>query len=74
MCRREREVHVVIAEQSDAELLQIVLAPNPPRRGPRLLYGGQQQRDQDPNDGDHDEQFDQRESTARSHETLLPLE
>ena len=50
---------------SDGRLAEIVLAGC----RPRPLLGGvnrrQQQRDQDADDGNHDEQFDERESAAR---------
>ena len=45
--------------ERDAELLQVVLALQPPRRFPRRLHGRQQQRDQDPDDRNDNEQFNQ---------------
>jgi hypothetical protein len=38
----------------------MVAALHPPSRFPRRLDGGQQERDQNPNDGDNDEKFYER--------------
>src|SRR5437867_1778529 len=46
---------------AQADLLEVVAALDPPGRLATLLYGGQQQRHEDADDGDHDEQLDQGE-------------
>jgi hypothetical protein len=51
-------VNVVSRER---HLLQLVGALHPPRRFAGRLHRRQQQRDQDANDGNHDEQFHERE-------------
>jgi hypothetical protein len=60
--RRQRLVHVVVVVQGQADLLEIVRAARPPGGFPRLLNGGQQQRDQDRDNRDHHQQFNQGES------------
>ena len=55
-------VGVVEQVQRGEELLHVVLALGPSRRLTRGLHGGQQQRDQDANNGDHDQQFHQRKA------------
>jgi hypothetical protein len=42
-----------------ADLLQVVDALHPPRRLARRLNGGQEERDQDRDDRDHDQQLDE---------------
>ena len=44
------------------KLLKMAHTLSAPRRLTRCLYSRQQQRDQDANDGDHDQQFDQRKT------------
>jgi hypothetical protein len=44
----------------DSDLLQIVDALRPAGRLAGGLHGGQEQRDQDADDGNHHKQFDQR--------------
>jgi hypothetical protein len=51
----------MVVVQRQSELMQVVLARCPPRRLPRLLHCGQEQRNQDRNDCDHDQQLNQRE-------------
>jgi hypothetical protein len=53
-------VGVVVHRQSD--LLEMVAALGAAGRLPRLLHRRQQQRDEDADDGDHDQQFDQGKS------------
>ena len=55
------------------QLLEIVPAGRRRRSFPRGLNGGQQQRDQDPDDGDDDQQFDERETVSTWHEAVTPL-
>ena len=50
-----------VARQSDPDLLQIILALHPPRRGPGRLDGRHQQRRQDADDRDDHQQLDQGE-------------
>jgi hypothetical protein len=50
--------------QGQADLPQVVLALGALGGGADLLDGGQEQADQDGDDGDHDEQFHQREGGA----------
>jgi hypothetical protein len=45
----------------ECELPQVVAAGHPPRRLAGTLYGRQEQADERADDGDHNEQFDQRE-------------
>jgi hypothetical protein len=63
-------VGVVVVVQRQAELFEVVLALRPVGRLAHLLYGGQQQPDQDGDDGDDNEQLDEGEPAA-SHETTL---
>ena len=58
MCR-------LVVLQGDADLHQVVLALSPPRRLAALLYGGQEQTDQDRDDRHHHQEFNQCE-TARA--------
>ena len=46
------------------ELFEVVDALGSAGRLTHLLHGRQEQADEDGNDGDHDEQFDEREGTA----------
>ncbi len=59
--RRKRAARVVDIVDGQAELLQVVFAFDPRGSLAHLLHGRQQQPDQDGNDGDHHQQFDQRE-------------
>ena len=47
------------------QLLQIVGALRPTGRFAACLHGRQQERDQDADDGDHHQEFDQREAARR---------
>ena len=58
----------------DADLLQVVGATGASGRLAGMLHGGQQERDQNPDDGDHDEQLDQRETAAPVHGAASSLE
>ena len=51
----------MVVVQAYADLLEIVGAGHPPRGFARRLDGRQQERDEDADDGDHDQQFDQGE-------------
>src|SRR5262249_11703848 len=62
--RREAALRVVVVVQSQADLLQVVLALGPVGRLTHLLDGRQQQADEYSNDGDDDEQFNERESVT----------
>jgi hypothetical protein len=46
-----------------ADLPQVVLTLRSPRRFPSRLHGRKHQPDQDADDGNHDQQLDQRETT-----------
>ena len=50
----------------EADLLQVVRALDAGRGVADLLHGGQQETDQHRDDGDHHEQFDQRERASRA--------
>jgi len=52
---------VVVVLKGEADLLEVVGALHSGGGFTHLLDGGEQQADQDGDDGDHDEQFDQRE-------------
>jgi hypothetical protein len=52
--------HVILDRQTD--LFQVIHALSAARSLPRGLHRRQEQRNQDPNDGDHDEQFHERET------------
>ena len=54
----------MVVLDGDADLLEVVGTLSPPGCLPGRLDRRQQQRDQDPNDGDDHEQFDQRETLA----------
>jgi hypothetical protein len=51
--------------QRQPDLLQVVVAFGPPGCFASRLYGGQQQSDQDSDDGNHYQQFDERETAGR---------
>jgi len=65
-------VGIVKVVHPDPLLLQVVHTLRPPRRLAGRLDGGQQQRNQDADDRDHDQQLDQRETVMwrRSHVDL----
>src|SRR5690606_31460119 len=50
--------------EDDSELLEIVLARGPPCRFARPGEGGKENRGQNPDDGDDNQQFDERETSA----------
>ena len=64
--RREHPVGVMVIVQGDAQLLQIVSALGAASRFPGRLHSGQQQRDQDGDDRNHDQQLDQSKSRTSS--------
>src|SRR5262249_20904906 len=57
--RRKRAVTVVILDQRQAELLEVVLALDAPSRFAGLLYGRQQETNQDADDGDDNQHLDE---------------
>ena len=59
---REEVVDAVIVVHRQADLLQVIQALRAPGRLARRLHGRQEQGDQHADDGDHDQQFDQRET------------
>ena len=66
---------MLVVVQSQADLLEVVGALDPPRRLSRRLHGGEQKGDQDGDDRDDDEQFDQGEAALRSltHDKFLVI-
>jgi hypothetical protein len=64
-------MHVMIVVQGQAVLFEVVLALRSPRRLPCLLYGWQQESDQDGDNGDHHQQLDQREPGMPSSNALF---
>jgi hypothetical protein len=65
---------VVVVVKAQRELLQMVGTLAPPGSFPGGLHRGQQQRDQNPDDCNHDQQFHQRETSftaEQSHDSLL---
>src|SRR5262249_54027061 len=64
VARGELLVRVVVAVHGDAELVQVVLAGGAVGRVAYLLYGGEEQADQNRDDRDHHQQLDQREAVA----------
>jgi len=63
---REASVRNAVIVKPDGDLLEVVLTLRSPGRFPSRLYGGQQNGDQNADNGDHDQEFDQRESTTRT--------
>ena len=57
----EAAVVVVVRMEGHANLVEVVVALDARRRGPDFLHGGQQQPNQDGDDGNHHQEFDQRE-------------
>ena len=72
-------MRVVIVEQGDAELLEIVGALGAAGRVAGHLYGGQEERNEDADDGDNNQQLDEGKGgrgatmghVMRQHECLL---
>jgi len=60
--QREDGVRGEVVVHGQPQLLEVVRALGSPGRFARRLHGGQEQRDQDGNDRDHDQQFDQSKS------------
>jgi len=52
--------------QRQRPLLEVILALHPPRRFPGRLDRRKEKADEGANDGDHDQQFNERESAAIS--------
>jgi len=61
---RKRAKRLVVLVQRQCDLFEIVLALRPPSRLARVLHSRQQERNENRNNGDHDKQFDERESTS----------
>ncbi len=59
-------MHVVIIVQRKSQLFQIVTALSAPGRLASLLYGWQQQGDQDRDDGNDNQQLNQRKAGGNS--------
>src|SRR3954468_22714263 len=64
--RRKPSLRLQMIARRHAQLPQIVDALAPPCRLARRLNRGQQQRNQDANDRDHDEKLDEREPARRT--------
>ena len=62
--RREEAPLLLMLQTTKRHLLQMVGALYLPGRFAGRLYGGQQQRHQDADDGDHDQQLDERKGGA----------
>ena len=60
----QRAVRIVIVVQCEADLLQIISARNATSRFPGRLHSGKKETDENRDDGDHDQQFDQREAAS----------
>ncbi len=54
----------MVVVQRKADLLEIVLARQPPRRLAGRLHGRQEERHEDADDEDHHEKLNERESTV----------
>ncbi len=65
----KKAVGVFVVQPGQPHLLEVVAALGSPRGLACRLHRRQQQRDEDPDDRDHDEQFDERESPLQT----LPL-
>ena len=61
---RPGPVRALVVVEGQADLLEVVLAPGTGRGLAGLLDGGEEQADQDGDDGDHHQQFDERECTT----------
>lgn len=61
----------VVNRQSD--LFEVVAALHSSGRFARLLNRGQEQSDENPNDGNHDQQFDERHRSSSTRRGSLPL-
>src|SRR5262249_9087795 len=59
--RRQTSPGVVAVVQGQSHLLEVVLTFRPVGGFPHLLYGRQEQADQDGDNGNHHQQFDKRE-------------
>jgi len=55
-------VRGLVVQEAQADLLEVVLALQPACRLAGGLHGGQQQRDENADDGDHHQQLDQRKT------------
>ena len=72
--RRQPAVDVVVVVRREAELFEVVLAPDARRRFADLLHRREQQADENRDDGDDHEQFDQRErATDGEHANLIAI-
>ena len=66
---RKHLVGALVVVGREADLLEVVRAAHTSGRLTDLLDGGQQQTNQDRDDGDHHQEFDQREPDAGSPST-----
>jgi len=57
-------MNIVVGVQGESNLFHVIAALRSPRRFAGSLDGRQQQGNQNANDGDHNQQFDQREATT----------
>jgi hypothetical protein len=62
--KRQPVVCIVVVVQSQPQLLQIIATLRPPSRFSSLLHGRQKESHKDRNNGDHDQQFDKRETST----------
>src|SRR5262249_33254442 len=62
---REPAVGFLEGDTGQGELLLVILARGAVRNRADLLYGGEEQSDEDGDDGDHHQQLDQREAAPR---------
>jgi hypothetical protein len=69
---RQSLERIVVHVQSQPDLLHVVAARRTAGRLPSHLDGGQEQRDQNPDNGDDDQQFDQREPGTPPEHSLFP--
>jgi hypothetical protein len=56
----------MVVVQRDADFVHVVQALHAAGAGPDSLHGGNEQRDQNGDDGDHDQQLDERECAPQS--------
>jgi len=65
LARRKALFPVMVVLDRQPNLLQVVLALRPSRGLPRSLHGRQEQSDQACDNGDHNQEFDQRETVCQ---------
>jgi hypothetical protein len=64
MERHVSAVNIGVVVQGERDLAKIILALSATSGFPRLLHGGQQQRNQNRDNRDHHQQFNDREATT----------